>query len=84
MEIIDITKQRFGRLVVLNLHHVEKRVTFWECQCDCGKKRVVRKSALIAKMTKSCGCLKAEMRKSKTSCLFGEPKKHVRTFGVKV
>ena len=77
-EVIDISNQRFGRLVVLNFHHTEKRVTFWECQCDCGKKRIIRKSALISKATKSCGCLKTEMIKLKKPCLFGSPKSHVR------
>jgi hypothetical protein len=58
---IDITGQRFGRLVVLALHsrgkgHVPDR--FWACVCDCGKRAIVAGYNLRCGKTKSCGCLK--------------------------
>ena len=63
-KVIDITGNRYGRLVVLGM--VEKppknksRKTFWECQCDCGNKTTVCKSNLVSGTTKSCGCLQRE------------------------
>ena len=61
---IDITGQRFGRLVVLKLIPIEERT--WSnkekaylCRCDCGNEIIVRQRSLTgARVTKSCGCLR--------------------------
>lgn len=60
--IIDITGERHGRLLVLGLHHVENRRTYWKCECECGKTKVLRKDhfACPASKVKSCGCLHRE------------------------
>lgn len=34
--LIDITGQRFGSLVVVELHRRERSHTIWLCRCDCG------------------------------------------------
>lgn len=52
---MDIIGKRFGKLVVLELDHKTKGVTFWLCRCDCGKMSVVRRSGLLGG-TSSCGC----------------------------
>jgi hypothetical protein len=64
--IIDLTGQRFGRLVAK--YRVSKpsnqppsTVTFWVCECDCGNVTEVRRSALQNGFTKSCGCLKRDV-----------------------
>jgi hypothetical protein len=51
MRRIDITGQRFGKLVA-----VEKELGRWRCVCDCGGSSVVRASNLRTGSTKSCGC----------------------------
>lgn len=57
----DLTNQRFGRLLVLKYHHSDKEGhTFWECQCDCGNKTIVRRDALLENKTVSCGCYHSE------------------------
>lgn len=61
---IDITGQRFGRLVAIKLIPKEERTwpnkeRGWLCQCDCGNTCIVRQRNLLgARMTKSCGCLR--------------------------
>ena len=56
---IDLTGQRFGRLVVKELVPSDGRKgTFWLCQCDCGNTTVVAGQELRRGGTKSCGCLK--------------------------
>lgn len=61
---IDITGQRFGRLVAIKLIPQEERTwsnreRAWLCKCDCGNEVVVRQRCLrSARMTKSCGCLR--------------------------
>lgn len=55
MKKLDLTGQRFGRLVVLKEICGQKRVS-WLCQCDCGKQCIVRRDNLRSGKTKSCGC----------------------------
>ena len=59
----DLTGERFGRLTVIGLHPTETRKTYWECQCDCGNKMVVRSDSLQCGAIRSCGCLKKEQDK---------------------
>jgi len=64
MKKIDITGQRFGRLVVLSDTGKKSGIhTIWLCQCDCGKLVEVRGSDLRSGDTKSCGCLRKEIAK---------------------
>ena len=62
---IDLTGQRFGRLVVLeraedNITKSGKKVKCWKCLCDCGNKKIVRQGGLRNGHTQSCGCLHKE------------------------
>lgn len=54
---IDLTGQRFGRLVVKNFAGTSTgREAIWSCKCDCGKTVIVRGVNLRNGHTKSCGC----------------------------
>ena len=59
---MDLTGQRFGRLLVLNVYKVEKmngkNHTYWRCKCDCGVEIAVRQANLTSSNTKSCGCIR--------------------------
>jgi hypothetical protein len=57
---LDLVGQRFGRLTALSFDRIEKRISFWNCICDCGKKITVNGSSLKLGHTQSCGCLKKE------------------------
>lgn len=54
----DLTNKVFGKLVVLSKNNTfeDTNHSYWNCQCECGKKIVVRKDSLISGRTKSCGC----------------------------
>lgn len=56
---IDLTGQRFGRLVVLEYF---TKVLRWHCQCDCGNTTEVLSHNLRNASTRSCGCLGKETR----------------------
>lgn len=57
MAIMDITGQRFFRLVVLHTAGRSKsRSLMWKCLCDCGKTTRVVGSALRRGDIQSCGC----------------------------
>lgn len=56
---VDLTGQRFGKLVALSEvaeRDKHKRV-LWKCLCDCGKQIQVAGGALKSGNTKSCGCI---------------------------
>ena len=59
---VDLTGQRFGRLVVINLLTSKgaKRHK-WLCKCDCGNECAVLGYNLVGGRTKSCGCLRKEV-----------------------
>lgn len=57
---IDITNQRFGKLVAL--YPIEEKKSgqssiIWHCKCDCGNECDVNGTNLRRNLTKSCGCM---------------------------
>lgn len=58
---IDLTGQRFGRLVVIGQAGRNRHgQMMWLCRCDCGKEVVVAGCNLRSGNTQSCGCLNRE------------------------
>ena len=63
---IDLTGQRFGRLVVVERVENDKfNKVLWKCQCDCGNVVYVISSSLKNGSTQSCGCLRKDVVKLK-------------------
>lgn len=58
--IIDLTGQRFGRLVAEKFHSLRKGRAMWECRCDCGNRHIVQAGRLRGNRTRSCGCLRRD------------------------
>lgn len=59
--IIDLTGQRFGRLVANHRSANDRKHSTWYCKCDCGNEKIVRTSDLRSGHTQSCGCLHKEI-----------------------
>lgn len=57
MRNIDITGQKFGRLTAIRKAFIKNKSQYWECLCECGNKKIVKKSHLINLKIRSCGCL---------------------------
>ena len=57
----DLTRKRFGRLVVLKQAESKDGSPRWLCRCDCGAEKIVYASALSGGKTRSCGCLHKEI-----------------------
>jgi hypothetical protein len=55
---INITGQRFGRLLVLSFAEIRQRKAHWLCRCDCGNERTFSGKHLRTGHTTSCGCYK--------------------------
>lgn len=74
---IDLTNQRFGKLLVLERDfeepkkHPNERQAWWKCKCDCGNIKSYRAS--VIKKATSCGCEKYQNKKPLTE----EWKKHI-------
>ena len=63
---LDLTGQRFGKLIVVKEDGKIGEYTAWLCKCDCGKMKRVRINALRSGSTKSCGCGVGEMARKRT------------------
>lgn len=60
---IDITGERFGRLVAIKkIGNADSHGSLWLCKCDCGNEKEVRLNYLRTGGTTSCGCLRREMK----------------------
>ena len=55
MQLIDLTNNRYGKLVVISKHGHSGKETTWLCQCDCGEQTVVIGRDLRSGNTQSCG-----------------------------
>ncbi len=58
--VIDLTGQRFGRLLVTGRAPNQGRKTCWHCVCDCGNESNVQAFNLLNGLTRSCGCYRRE------------------------
>lgn len=69
---IDLSNQRFGRLVVVRRNGSFRKEAGWLCQCDCGNQKTIRGHFLRHGVTKSCGCAKRDVdNRQKTHGMFG-------------
>lgn len=52
---IDISGQRFGKLIAVREVGTIKGRTMWLCNCDCGRETIVAYGHLSSRHTQSCG-----------------------------
>lgn len=62
---IDLTNERFGRLLVIKYAYTKGNRAYWECKCDCGNSTIVSGKLLRGGQTKSCGCLNIDKLKER-------------------
>lgn len=70
---IDLTGQRFGKLVVLEQtqkpDYVNRQTIYWKCKCDCGNYHIAEGTNLRRGNVLSCGCLKSKGEEKISSIL---------------
>lgn len=54
----DLTGKRFGKLKVISFAYMKDNHSYWNCECDCGTKKILLGKKLPK--IKSCGCLSKE------------------------
>lgn len=64
--VIDLSNQRFGKLLVLyrdtDKPSGQGKSAYWICRCDCGQIKSIRMDKLRTGATQSCGCYSKEVR----------------------
>ena len=75
----DIIGNKCFYLTIKNLSYVKKNkynknIYFYNCICDCGNEKVICRSELLSKGTKSCGCYKPNQVIDLTNKKFGKLK----------
>lgn len=74
----ELTGQTFGRLTVLRRNGVDKNNgSLWLCICACGKEHTVLGASLSRGIIKSCGCLRVDVVRARSTT-------HGQTSGKKV
>lgn len=84
---IELTGQRFGRLLVTSLaeNNPFRRKgrrggsSAWICACDCGTQLLVRSELLRKGETKSCGCLRNDVVRKRR---FIDGRSRTRLYGI--
>lgn len=77
---IDLTGQRFGRLVVEGFSHKGKDGhSMWKCRCECGNIKVINGTSLKYGRSKSCGCLHNELLSDRN---FKHGERHTRLYNI--
>jgi len=58
----DLTGTKFGRLLVVELDHINQKShqAYWDCLCDCGNTTISNTQSLKSGHAQSCGCLQKE------------------------
>lgn len=57
---IDMTGNRYGRLVVIGLVPRNTKAVLWHCRCDCGVNKICDGHDLRRNSIQSCGCYRIE------------------------
>lgn len=56
MKLVDLTGNRYNKLVVIEKLPRSGPTTMWRVRCDCGKETRSSSQSLVNGKTKSCGC----------------------------
>lgn len=83
MRASNIIGERYGRLVVIaRAENTKSGNTRWLCKCDCGKEKVVAYRELKNGDTKSCGCLREEKTRARSTTPGGGKTKYPRLYRI--
>lgn len=83
MVVLELTGQKFDRLLVVRRVGTSKdgQKTYL-CQCDCGRKKIVKSGNLRSGKTKSCGCYNSDRIKEQNKLNFKHGGSGSRLYGI--
>ena len=62
-ELKNLTSKQFGLLVALYRKKDGGR-SKWLCQCRCGRQKLIRQDDLLRGRTRSCGCVRLQLKRA--------------------
>lgn len=71
---IDMTGERYGRLIIIKRIGTKRNSPLWLCNCECGNQYEGTSNALRSGNTESCGCIHKEQlaKRNKGNAIHGE------------
>ena len=57
---VDLTNQRFGKVVALEPYREPNKQLKWKCKCDCGNTVLINAHSLKSGTANSCGCINSK------------------------
>ena len=78
-KLIDLTDQRFGKLIVVKKAKSNSKEVKWECKCECGNSIITKGIYLRTGDTKSCGCFAKEKLIQRN---YKHGKRHTRLYNI--
>lgn len=81
---VDMTGERYGRLVCVAPLGSTPSGMSWECNCDCGNTTQVVRGNLLSGSVISCGCYREEQNKIRAKEQFTKHGRTSRTNGKKL
>ncbi len=63
---LNVTGERYGRLVAVRREQSSGRRTIWLFKCDCGAERLLPLERVRSGIARSCGCLRAEVTRARS------------------
>lgn len=70
MKKIDLTGQKYNRLLALHRAPHPSGRPGWMCRCDCGVEKIIKQEDIRSGDTKSCGCLNKEKRSARAKAMY--------------
>lgn len=67
MKSLELTGNRYGKLLVESKAESKGGRTYWNCVCDCGNKKVVAGYHLTGGKIQSCGCYRLSQLRNKVT-----------------
>lgn len=64
---VDITGQRFGRLIAIAPAYRKDGRWWWLCRCDCGQETITANKYLRNRQTRSCGCFAIDDKRARNT-----------------
>lgn len=69
---VDLTGQRFGRLIATENIGAKNGHALWLCKCDCGNEHIATANNLKGGHVSSCGCLVDEIDNKRKNNMIGK------------
>lgn len=72
----DLAGKKIGRWTVVAIDSIRNTNAYWRCVCECGSEKAVAAMSLNSGISKSCGCLRRDLKSALTHGMTYSPTWH--------